>query len=405
MSGGPRSIGGGRGRAPRRCHDTRRRPCAARLRSARCRSSGGRGGARPPSSRAARRRALDPGGARAALPDPGRDLLGARGDRLRPPGRRQRPGSARHYGARSDRADGDRAHERALSLVPEQHPRRSRARTRRLRRSADGRPARLLGRARDALRPAVERARHRLVDRQRADRDRDWHRGRIGARDRDRHPRRGALACAALRGPARRLRPTRNLVRRRSGGLHGPALRALQPDRTSRLAGRRRTGRGRGDRLRDQPRGRRPLLAARCGCAPAQEPRRGIRAGSRLRRGHCAAADRRSRIAGFGTRGAVRRRRPGPRRRGVQAVPHRALRRRLQRRGCGGTGRRGDARPPYGLRAHRAMAHDRRLGTPRALRREPRAGARRIAFVVRRAGRRARRAQTGAGATRPRRRR
>ena len=46
-------------------------------------------------ARAARRRALDPGGARAALPDPGRDLLGARGDGLRPPGRRQRPGSVR----------------------------------------------------------------------------------------------------------------------------------------------------------------------------------------------------------------------------------------------------------------------------------------------------------------------
>ena len=168
-----------------------------------------------------------------------------------------------------------------LGLVPEQRSRRRRARRRGLHRAASRPPARLLGRARDAVGPALERARHRLVDRQRPGRDGCGHRRRRGPRDRDRHPRGGALGGAAGRGPARRLRAAGDLVRRGPGGLHGRALRALQHHSAHRLEGRRRSGRGRRDRLRDQPRRRAALLAARRGersCArTSQPPTRGAR--------------------------------------------------------------------------------------------------------------------------------
>ena len=132
------------------------------------------------------------GGARAAVPHPGRVLL-------RPPDRGLRAACDRRgrTGARtlsscasSPRSDGaarGRARQRPLGVVPEQRSRRRRARRRRLHRAADRSAALVLGRARDALRAAVERARHGVVDRQCAGRDRGRDRRRGAARDRHRH--------------------------------------------------------------------------------------------------------------------------------------------------------------------------------------------------------------------------
>ena len=72
-----------------------------------------------------------------------------------------------------------------------------------------------------------------------------------------------AVGGAAARGAGRRVRAGYDAVRRRPGGVHGDHRRAVQPARPGRLAGRAAAGRGRGDRLRRQPRGRRAVLAAR----------------------------------------------------------------------------------------------------------------------------------------------
>jgi uncharacterized membrane protein YccC len=64
--------------------------------------------------------------------------------------------------------------------------------------------------------------------------------------------------------------PRCDLVRRGAGGLHRCPVRPLQPHPAGRLEGRGSSHRGRRHRLRDQPRGRPPVLAARCGRPPTR---------------------------------------------------------------------------------------------------------------------------------------
>ena len=130
---------------------------AARLRTARHGAGRGRSRARAATAGAAGRHpgGRDARGARAAVPDPGGDLLGAPGRRLRAardrrrgararPRRRRAP-AARARRPRGDRAAGGRARQRPLGVVPEQRPRRRRARDRGLHRPADRAPARRSG--------------------------------------------------------------------------------------------------------------------------------------------------------------------------------------------------------------------------------------------------------------------
>jgi hypothetical protein len=204
--------------------------------------------------------------------------------------RRRAPAGA--CGRGGDRAARPRARQHGLSLVPEQRPRRGRARDRRLHRATDGPPARVLGGARDAVGASVKRARDRPVDPQRARGDRRRHRHRRPARDRHRHAPAGPVGRAPRRNSARRLRAARNLVRGGPSGLHGGPLHSLQPDPAGRLEGWAGPCRGRRDRLRDQPWSRPSVLAARCGRASAGGSCRRIRARRGLRRRRGPAADR-----------------------------------------------------------------------------------------------------------------
>ena len=77
-----------------------------------------------------------------------------------------------------------------------------------------------------------------------------------------RHRHDAALVAAPGRGAVRRLRPGGDLVRRRSGRVHAHAGHPLQHPGAVGLAGGAAARRGHRDRLRREPRGRRPPLAA-----------------------------------------------------------------------------------------------------------------------------------------------
>ena len=113
----------------------------------------------------------------------------------------------------------------------------------------------------------------------------------------------GVLPVAVF---ARRLRATRDLVRRWPGGLHDRPLPAVQHHPAGRLERRPGSSRGRRHRLRGQPAGRAPLLAPGRRCASARRACDRLRAGRRLRRRDSPAAERRG----------LRRRRPRRPRRG-----------------------------------------------------------------------------------------
>ena len=84
---------------------------------------------------------------------------------------------------------------------------------------------------------------------------------RVLAAHRNEHD--AAVGAAAGRGPVRRPRPGRDLVRRRPGRVHAHAADPLQHPRARRLADRAGAHRGRRDRLRREPRRRPAVLAAR----------------------------------------------------------------------------------------------------------------------------------------------
>ena len=161
------------------------------------------------------------------------------------------------------RVRGRHEHELALGLVRQQPPRLDRAGRGGRGRRSDQRPARILGRARDAVGAAHER----VVDRvhrgpgARRDRDRIRHRRRAAAGDRQRHD--GVVGRATGRRAGRRVFARHGPVRRRPGGVHGDRRGAVQPARPGRVEGRRRPDRGRGARVRGQRLGWVAVLATR----------------------------------------------------------------------------------------------------------------------------------------------
>ena len=100
------------------------------------------------------------------------------------------------------------------------------------------RAALLLGRARHALGAALERAQHRAERVARPARHGRRVRRRRGAARADRHQHDAAVAAAARRGPARRVRAGGDLLRRRPGRVHADAGDPLQHHPARRLAGR-----------------------------------------------------------------------------------------------------------------------------------------------------------------------
>ena len=145
---------------------------------------------------------------------------------------------------------------------------RDRAGACRPRRRPVRRAALVLGRARHALRAALERAEHRPERRPRPARNGRRVRRRRRAARRDRHQHDLALVPAAAGDPVRRLRPGGDLVRRRTGRVHAHARDPVQHPPAGGLARRPRAHRGRRDRLRRQRR--------RSGCSSgraAQPPR------------------------------------------------------------------------------------------------------------------------------------
>ena len=290
------------GRAPRRPGGARRRPGRARA-----------GRHRPPLRRrrglGGRRRV----GARPELPRPGAELR-RRPDR---PQRRSRRGRGAAqlarpaHGAapgRARRAAGVGAGARrlapraALGLAAEQPARGGQPRTRRARHQPDGRPARVLGRLRDARGAAHKRARDRAERRSRPARHRSGVRRRRRGRRRDRDGHDAALGASAPCSPLRRPRPGGDLVRGGAGGVHAGASDPLQHHRARGVADRDRPDRGRRPGERRQPRRRPALLAAWGGGGAGRGAGRGLRL-------ECSVSRRRR--AASGSAGAI----PAPRRR------------------------------------------------------------------------------------------